>query len=156
MPCPGRFTPGKDMVPIVQEAGWDPGPVWTGVENLAPNGIWSPDRPVRSESLYRPTVVELLGNNFKFIYFWNVFTSWSVLDSMTLDKWSQICTKVGCHMNIGWETATFLKTTLLHTVYSIYYKIQEASISKWSLKHVWKKRSKIIFHSCTLHVAHVE
>jgi len=24
------FTPGKDPVPIVQEAGWDPGPVWTG------------------------------------------------------------------------------------------------------------------------------
>ena len=24
------------MVPIVQEAGWAPGPVWTGAENLAP------------------------------------------------------------------------------------------------------------------------
>ena len=31
---PGRFTPGKDPVPIVQEAGWAPRPVWTGVENL--------------------------------------------------------------------------------------------------------------------------
>ena len=30
------FTPGKDPVPIVQEAGWAPGPVWTGAENLAP------------------------------------------------------------------------------------------------------------------------
>ena len=36
-PRPGRFTPGKDPVPIVQEAGWDPGPVWTGAENLAPH-----------------------------------------------------------------------------------------------------------------------
>ena len=26
----GHFTPGKDSVPIVQEAGWVPGPVWTG------------------------------------------------------------------------------------------------------------------------------
>ena len=25
-----RFTPGKDPVPILQEAGWAPGPVWTG------------------------------------------------------------------------------------------------------------------------------
>ena len=33
---PGRFTPGKDPVPIVQVAGWAPGPVWTGAENLAP------------------------------------------------------------------------------------------------------------------------
>jgi hypothetical protein len=30
------FTPGKEPVPIVQEAGWAPGPVWTGMENLAP------------------------------------------------------------------------------------------------------------------------
>jgi hypothetical protein len=30
-------TPGKDPVPIVQEAGWTPGPVWTGAENLAPH-----------------------------------------------------------------------------------------------------------------------
>ena len=52
-PRPGRFTPGKDPVPIVQQAGWAPGPVWTCAENLAPTGIRSPDRPVRSESLYR-------------------------------------------------------------------------------------------------------
>ena len=52
-PRPGRFTPGKDTVPIAQEAGWAPGLVWTGAENLAPNRIRSPDRPARSESLYR-------------------------------------------------------------------------------------------------------
>ena len=32
--------------------GWV-GPVSTGAENLAPTGIRSPDRPARSESLYR-------------------------------------------------------------------------------------------------------
>jgi hypothetical protein len=47
------FTPGEDPIPIVQEAGWAPGPVWTGTEILAPTGIRSPDRPERSESLYR-------------------------------------------------------------------------------------------------------
>ena len=47
------FTSGKDQVPIVQEAGWAPGPVWTGAENLAPTRIRSPDRPARSQSLYR-------------------------------------------------------------------------------------------------------
>jgi hypothetical protein len=31
----GRFTPGKDPVPIVQEAGWASGLVWTCVKNLA-------------------------------------------------------------------------------------------------------------------------
>jgi len=47
------FTPGKDKVPIVQEAGWAPGPVWTGAENLTHTGIRTPDRPARSQSLYR-------------------------------------------------------------------------------------------------------
>jgi hypothetical protein len=50
---PAAFTPGKDPVPIVQEAGWAPGQVWTGAENLAPTAIRSPDLPARSESLYR-------------------------------------------------------------------------------------------------------
>ena len=49
---PGRLIPGKYPVPIVQEAGWAPGPVWTGAENLV-TGIRSPDLPGRSESLYR-------------------------------------------------------------------------------------------------------
>jgi hypothetical protein len=53
MPRP-LFTPGKDPVLIVQEAGWATGPVfWTGAENLAPTGIQSPNRPARSQSLYR-------------------------------------------------------------------------------------------------------
>ena len=43
----------RDPVPIVQEAGWAPGPVLTDAENLAPTGIRSPDRPARTESLYR-------------------------------------------------------------------------------------------------------
>jgi len=34
-----HLTPGKDPVPILQEAGWASGPVWTGEENLAPIGF---------------------------------------------------------------------------------------------------------------------
>jgi hypothetical protein len=52
-PRPGLFTPGRDPVPIVQEAGWAPGPIWTVAENLAPAGILSPDHPARSPSLQR-------------------------------------------------------------------------------------------------------
>ena len=43
----------RDAVPIVQEAGWVPGPVWMGAESLAAKEIRSPDRPARSEALYR-------------------------------------------------------------------------------------------------------
>ena len=37
--APAAFTPGKDLLPIVQEAGWDSGPVWQGAENLALAGF---------------------------------------------------------------------------------------------------------------------
>ena len=47
------LAPGKAPVPIVQNAGWAPGPVCTSAENLAPIWIRSPDRPARNESLYR-------------------------------------------------------------------------------------------------------
>ena len=52
--APAAFTPGKDPVPLVQEGGWAPGPVWIGAENLVHTGIRSPDLPARSESIYRP------------------------------------------------------------------------------------------------------
>ena len=52
-PRSGRFTPVKDTVTIIYEAWWASGPVWTGAENLAHTWIRSPDRPARSESLYR-------------------------------------------------------------------------------------------------------
>jgi len=56
---PAAFTPGKDPVPIVQEAGWAPGPVWTGAENLAPKGIPSLGRPARSKSRSQGTALHI-------------------------------------------------------------------------------------------------
>jgi len=38
-----------DLLPIVQEAGLDPGPVWTGAENLTPIGIRSLNQPACSD-----------------------------------------------------------------------------------------------------------
>ena len=37
------FTPGKDPVPIVQEVGWAPEPVWKCEENIVPTGIRFPE-----------------------------------------------------------------------------------------------------------------
>ena len=51
--APAASYPGKDPVPIVQEAGWASGPVWTSAENLALTGIQSPDHPALRQSLYR-------------------------------------------------------------------------------------------------------
>ena len=47
-----HFTPGKDPVPILREAGWAPGPVWTGGKSR-PHRDSIPDRPARSQALYR-------------------------------------------------------------------------------------------------------
>jgi hypothetical protein len=51
--APAASTLGKDPVPIVQEAGWAPGPVWTGAENLAASRIRFPDRPACGQLLCR-------------------------------------------------------------------------------------------------------
>jgi hypothetical protein len=53
--APAALYLREDPVPIIQEAGWAPGPVWTGAENLAPIGIRYPDRQARSQSLYGPS-----------------------------------------------------------------------------------------------------
>jgi len=42
-----HFTPGKDPVPILQEAGWAARPVWTGGKSR-PHRDSIPDRPARS------------------------------------------------------------------------------------------------------------
>ena len=44
-----HFTPGKYPVPILQEAGWATGPVWTGGKSR-PHRNSIPDRPARSQS----------------------------------------------------------------------------------------------------------
>ena len=46
-----HFTLGKDPVPILQEVGWAPGPVWKGGKTR-PHRDSTPDRPGRSQSLY--------------------------------------------------------------------------------------------------------
>ena len=53
---------------IVQKAGWAPGTVWKGAENLAPTGFRFPNRPAPRESLYR---LGYLGRHYvtaKYVY----------------------------------------------------------------------------------------
>ena len=45
------FTPGKGTIPILQEAEWAPGPVWTGGNSRAQRDS-IPDRPARSRYIY--------------------------------------------------------------------------------------------------------
>jgi len=52
-PHPSRFTPRITLYPLYRRLGGSPEPFWMGAENLALTEIRSPDRPARSESLYR-------------------------------------------------------------------------------------------------------
>jgi hypothetical protein len=74
--APAAFTPGKDAVPIVQEAGWAPEPVWIGVENLVPPGFdpWTFQPVVSRYTDYaipdpKCAVLELKKKEYQFILF---------------------------------------------------------------------------------------
>ena len=51
--APAALPPGKRPGTHFIEGWVDPVPVWTGAENLVPHEIRYPDRPDRSEWLYR-------------------------------------------------------------------------------------------------------
>jgi len=124
------FNPGKDQVPIVQEAGWAPGPVWMGAKNLAPTGIRSLDRPA-SQSLYRlcyPAHNGRIGFHKMWCnpLYWVLRSSqyWKIWDSVISRTYSKInsilhpysCTKV--HkirpiLDLGNKRSVDLKTVLL-------------------------------------------
>jgi len=63
--APAASTPGKDPVPILQEAGCAPETVWTGGKSR-PHRDSIPDRPARS-SIAVPT--ELLGPHLRTVQF---------------------------------------------------------------------------------------
>jgi len=74
---PQHFTPRKDPTPILQEAGWVPGPVWTGVKSR-PHRDSIPDHPTRSQSLYRLSYLTHI-LIWQFYIFHSKFSSQSLL-----------------------------------------------------------------------------
>ena len=68
--APAYFTPGKDSLPIVQEAGWAPGPVWTGADNLAPPPPGFDPRTVQ------PVVSRYTDRAIAAQVFFKIFSNW--------------------------------------------------------------------------------
>ena len=53
-PCPGRFNPGKTRYPLYKRLDWSQGRSGqAGKKSHPPTRIRSPDRPARSQSVYR-------------------------------------------------------------------------------------------------------
>jgi hypothetical protein len=69
---PAALPPERDPVPVVQEAGRAPGPIWTGVENLASTGVQPPNRQARAESLHplRCPRVQLAGYRYHISWYY--------------------------------------------------------------------------------------
>jgi hypothetical protein len=86
--APAALPPGKRPSTHFI-GGWvAPEPVWTGAENLAPTGIRSPDRPARSESLYRlrypaliirvPSYISFTTYCLRWFYCCEIYLSWII------------------------------------------------------------------------------
>ena len=78
-----HFTPGKDPVPILQDAEWAPGPVCT-VGKSRPHRDSIPDHPARSQSLYRLSYPAHTHSYYKLLlsYIKNVNTKYYLLTAI--------------------------------------------------------------------------
>ena len=71
-----HFSLRKGPVPILQETGWAPGPVWTGGKSR-PHRDSIPDRPARNQSLYR---LSYPAHKFMTIPRWILLGMWNFSD----------------------------------------------------------------------------
>jgi hypothetical protein len=101
------FTPGKDPVPIVQEAGWVPGPVWTGTENLVDTGI-------RSQTVH-PVAIR--------------YTDWATRPTLGLD------TRVQKHMVILRHVSAILTYVFNKEKFNNVYLCRRCAMVEWNYKH---------------------
>ena len=92
-----RFTPRKDPVPILQEVGWTPGPVWKGGKSR-PHRDSIPDRPARSQSLYQLSCPAHISITLLYLYWGS--SMWRVLACYFLGHfftdWAPGYVRCGC------------------------------------------------------------
>jgi len=114
-----HFTPGKDTVPILQEAGWAPGPVWTDGKYRHHRDL-IPDRPARSQSPYRlsyPAHTEVI--------YMNIFLL-VVTDSTRKQTQKQMKgPQVGMGSTVWWWPCNHFVLSVQARVSAIYWHYQE-------------------------------
>ena len=93
-----RSSPWNDLVPILYEAGWTPGPVWTEVENLGPNG-------------FRSQTVQPIASRY---------TDWAIPAHNRTVRSSVMCINGVIKQWLEWTLLTTVKQTwqMLMTLYS--------------------------------------
>jgi hypothetical protein len=98
-----HLTPRKDPVPILQEVGWAPGPVWMGGKSR-PHRDSIPDRPARSQTLYRLSYPAHIHTTA--LYYWPNTTGMTHLKMFSiklaqqvLPCWNQNCSSINQQHN---------------------------------------------------------
>ena len=86
------FTPGIYPVPTLQEVGWASGPVWRG-GNSRPHRDLIPERPARSQSLYR---LSYRAHKLLILLLQNTITFFSVLSFLIILVSFKYTHKSGC------------------------------------------------------------
>jgi len=147
------FTLEKDPATIVQEAGSAPGPVWTGAVNLASTGIKFPDRPVRSQSLYRLSYpahhADWEALKFAFFYscdacsgsqtkHWGLHGSNPTSYTLTIDD---TCSSPFYRLYVRIPRVSSVKTQLIYCQSGDMFRLKESS-SGQLLSHVWGTSSE--------------
>jgi len=125
------FTPGRDPVPILQEAGWAPGPVWTGGKSR-PTGIRSRTvQPVVSRYTDWAT-----GPNYMKVNFTNAR--------------SEVLTAVLMENHAVWDKTPFrLVSSFWHFEVAFCLHIQSAS-SQIGWQHIKYARTSYVYWTCII------
>ena len=99
--APAAFTPGKDTVPVEQEAGWASESVYIGAENLASTGFDPRTfHPVASRYTdYAIRLRMLLNNTIKNISINNSSNRAISISTITRYTYEAICMKLNFTLN---------------------------------------------------------
>ena len=116
-----HFTPEKDPVPILQESGWAPGPVWTGGKSR-PHRDSIPDRPARSQSLYRLSYPAHTHHIMMLIIMPLIETYWICC---------QHCSGVHTPVGMSYTLRTYLCTNYIHLLKQACFLRSQTAVRKW-------------------------
>ena len=114
-----HFTPGKDPVPIVQEAGWAPGLVWKGRKSC-PHRDLIPERPAHSQSLYRlsyPAHLKII-SILKILITKSIkYNPWMLIAAQMIKKFPTLSRS--CYQHQYPSSVRWIQSTLSHPIYRI-------------------------------------
>jgi hypothetical protein len=121
-------TTPRPFYPLVRPGthytgGWvGPGAIWTCAKSLARTGIRSPDRPARSQSLYRLSYRDPQRKRYSY----NLFPSWTFVDCCKVDfvRLISLCEAVDISCARGLH---FLRQTELTAVIRCYCTLAQTA-----------------------------